>query len=148
MKIDRKEAEKYLSKWQETLRLQDWDIKIHIVNQEWRKSGDIKIDDSNKQAILMLNSFNPRMTNYEAVIIHELLHLKLWRMDQMIEKLIDNFYGTDDNDPKREIIYNDFMLILESTTQDLTKGYVKLGADDKEEPFGYLEEKVREELSK
>lgn len=71
MGINVKDVEKFLGKWKDILRLRDWDIKIHIVNQEWQKSGDIKIDDCNRQAILMLNSINPRMTNLEEVIIHE-----------------------------------------------------------------------------
>ena len=146
MKIDIKEIEKYLNKWQSTLRLKDWDIKIHLVEKEWRKSGDIKIDDCNKQAILMINGKNPRMTNLEEVIIHELLHIKLRGMGELIKRLINSAYGTDETDVKRDFVYEDFMLTLESTTQDLTKGYVELGADNKDIPFGYLEDEVKEEL--
>lgn len=148
MDINLKEAEKLLIKWQKTLKLQDWDIKVHIVNKEWRKSGDIKIDESNRQAILMLNNCNPKMTNVEDLVIHELLHLKLWKMDQMIERLLNGLYGTDEDDPKRGFVYEEFMLKLESTTQDLTKAYVELGAEDKKIPFGYVEAQVKEELSK
>ncbi|MBU4486667.1 MAG: hypothetical protein KKD38_07025 [Candidatus Delongbacteria bacterium] len=148
MKIDKEKAEILLRKWQKTLRLEDYDIKLKLVDQAWRKSGDIKIDDSNQQVILMLNNFNPTILNYEEVIIHELLHLRLWGMDQMIESLIDVLYGEDENDPKREVVYNEFMHKLESTTQNLTKAFVQLGAENKELPFSYVEKQVIEELKK
>ncbi len=148
MKIDYKKAEGILRKWQKILRLQDYDIKLQLVGQKWRKSGDIKIDDSNQQAILLLNDFNRSVSNYEEVIIHELLHLRLWAMDQMIEDLINLFYGKEETDPKREAIYNEFMLKLESTTQNLTKAFVSLGAENKELPFAYVEKQVKEELNK
>jgi len=146
MKINFGHAEKLLIKWQKTLRLEDYDIKLELVDKAWRKSGDIKIDDNNCQAILMLNNFNPTVSNYEEIIIHELLHLRLWGMDQMIENLINTFYGSDENDRKREIIYDEFMQKLESTTQNLTKSFVELGAENKELPFSYLEKQVLEEL--
>ena len=52
-------AQQLLNKWQDTLRLKDWAIEICEVNQSWRKSADIKIDQDDKQAILMINNFNP-----------------------------------------------------------------------------------------
>ncbi len=150
MKIDQKYAEKLLFKWQKTLRLEDYDIKLKLVDKAWRKSGDIKIDDSNCQAILMLNNFNPTVSNYEEIIIHELLHLRLWGMDQMIENFINVLYGSDEkkDNKKRDMIYDEFMLKLESTTQNLTKSFVGLGAENKELPFSYLEKEVAEELEK
>lgn len=88
MGFDENLIEKYLRKWQERLRLKDWDIKLQLINQEWNKTGDIKIDMTDKKAIVMINNYNPKENNLEPVIIHELLHLKLWGMDQMIEQLM------------------------------------------------------------
>ena len=148
MKIDKEHAEKLLLKWQKTLRLEDYDIKLKLVDKSWRKSGDIKIDDNNCQAILMLNNFNPTVSNYESVIIHELLHLRLWGMDQMIENFINVLYGSDENEnnKKRDIVYDEFMHKLESTTQNLTKSFIGLGAENKELSFSYIEKEVSEEL--
>lgn len=140
-------ANGYLKKWQEILRLRDWDIKIKLVEEEWRKSGDIKVDECNKQAILMLNNKNPKVKNTEEVIIHELIHLRLWKMDQMIERLINNLYGEDEKDPKRNVMYSEFMIALEKTTGELTKSFVALAAENKEFSFGYVEEKIRKELN-
>ena len=44
MKVNKEEIEEYLNRWQDILRLRDWDIVIKIVKTRWRKSGDIKIE--------------------------------------------------------------------------------------------------------
>lgn len=108
MKFDEKLIETYLRKWQEILRLKDWDIKYETVKTEWRKTGDIKIDMTDRKAILLINIHNPKQDNLEALIIHELLHLKVWGMDQMIEQLIYSVFGQDENDPKFDFAYTKF----------------------------------------
>lgn len=148
MKFDEKEVNKYLEKWMTILRLLDWDIKYQPVDVEWRKTGDIKIDAEDKKAILLLNNFNPKQTNLEAVIIHELMHLKLWGMDQMIEGLIYNVFGQDENDPKFNFAYNEFMKLLETTAEDFARSFLSLAGDDKEKSFGRLQRQVDEELAK
>ena len=135
----------FLSKWQNILRLKDWDIKLDLVNKEWHKTGDVKIDIDNKAAIILINAYNPKRTNLEAVIIHELLHIKLWGMDQMIDDLLHCVYGENKDDPKYSFAYTQFMQLLESTTEDLTKGFVDLGADDKSLPFGRIQKEADDE---
>jgi len=139
------ELQALLSKWQAILRLKDWDIKLDLVTKEWHKTGDVKIDLDNKTAIVLINSFNPKRTNTEAVLIHELLHIKLWGMDQMIEDLLHCVYGDNEDDPKFSFAYTQFMQLLEATTEDLTKGYVELGADDKSMPFGRIQKDADDE---
>ena len=134
-----------LKKWQGVLRLRDWDIKLELVTQEWRKTGDVKIDQDNKAAIVLINDCNPKQTNIESVIIHELLHIKLWGMDQMIENLLHAVYGDGENDPKSSFAYTQFMELLEATTQDLTKGYTELGANDKSISFGRIQAQADQE---
>lgn len=146
MKLDENLSKQYLEKWQEILRLRDCDIKLEFVNTKWRKTGDIKIDRDDKKAILMINVFNPKQTNIEGLIIHELLHLKLWGMDQMIESLIYSVFGEDEKDPRFEFAYNQFMHELESTVEDLAKAYVTTGAEDKEPSWGRIQVEVDKEL--
>lgn len=148
MIFNEEDINKYIVKWQDTLRLRDWDIKHEIVNTEWRKTGDIKIDADDKKVILLINNYNPKQTNLEALIIHELLHLKLWGMDQMIEGLIYSVFGQDENDPKLNFAYSQFMTLLESTVEDLSKSFVKLGAEDKEISFGRVQKQVDKELGR
>ena len=146
--ITEHELQELLSKWQGILRLKDWDIKLELVTKEWRKTGDVKIDLDNKVAIVLINIYNPKRTNLEAVIIHELLHIKLWGMDQMIEALLQCLYGDDKDDPKHSFAYTQFMELLEATTEDLTKGFVELGADDKSVSFGRIQKEADDEWGK
>ncbi|GKX29182.1 hypothetical protein SH1V18_16620 [Vallitalea longa] len=145
-RFDINKANEYIHKWQEILRLRDWDIKLYEVKQEWRKTGDIKIDENDRKAIVMLNNFNPKQDNLEALMIHELLHLKLWGMDQMIEELIEKVFGSDIDDKKYEFAYKKFMEVLEPTVEDLAKGYLSLGGDKKEISFGRVQKQVDKEL--
>ena len=138
--------QQHLVKWQDVLRLRDWDIRLKMVTTEWRKTGDIKIDADDKKAVLMINAFNPKQENLEEVIIHELLHLKLWGMDQMLEQLLGSVFGQDENDPRHDFAYTQFMILLESTVEDLTKGLLAVGGNDKELSFGRVQQLVKEEL--
>lgn len=66
-----------------------------------------------KKAVVLINS-NPKSTNLEELVVHELLHLKLWGMDQMLEGLVISVFGEDDNDPRREFAMRQFFMLLES----------------------------------
>lgn len=142
------DMQRYLDKWQAILRLRDWDIRLQTIDRDWHKTGDIKIDACDKNAILMINIYNPKQTNPEGLIIHELLHLKLYGMDQMLETQINAFYGDDFSDPKKRIVYDDFMVLLESTVNDLAKSFLELNGEDKEISFGRLRQEVDWELLK
>lgn len=146
MNTDRKDMERYLKKWQQNLRLRDWDICLKIVETPWRKTGDIKIDMDDRNAVLMINACDPKQTNLEELILHELLHLKLWPMDQMIETLLNGVYGEDEADPKREFAYTQFMTTLESTVNDLAKSFLEQGGEEREISFGRLAAEVMREI--
>lgn len=137
-----------LNKWKKILNLKDWSIKSVLVERQWRKTGDIKIYREDKKAILMINKFNPKVENLEEVIIHELVHLKLWSMDQMIENLIYNVFGDDEKDSKFQFAYNQFTVTLEETVEDITKSLLYLGGEDKNLSFGKVRKLVDDELNK
>ena len=145
MSANKEEIEGYLKRWQDILRLRDWDILIKIVKTRWRKSGDIKIDLDDKKAILLVNH-TPKCTNLEELVIHELLHLKLYGMDQMLESLLSIIFGKKEDDPKKEFAYTQFMVLLESTVEDLTKGYLEAIKSQKPLSFGRLQKAIDEEL--
>lgn len=147
MNTNAEDMRKYLDKWQTILRLQDWDIRLQTVDHDWRKTGDIKIDEDDRNAVLLVNTYNPKQTNLEQVIIHELLHLKLYGMDQMLETYLNALYGEDGGDPKRAIAYDGFMAMLESTVNDLAKSFLLQGGEDKDISFGRLQIAVDEELA-
>ncbi|NQU66666.1 MAG: hypothetical protein HQ510_01865 [Candidatus Marinimicrobia bacterium] len=137
----------FLQKWQDILRLRDWEISVVLADKDWRKSGDIKIDQDNKLAALMINQ-NLNYSHLEAVVIHELVHLKLWGMDQMIEDLMSSVYGSDKEDPKHSFAYGEFMGILESTTQDLTKALISATGEERKMFSKRIEREVNKELGK
>lgn len=145
MKLDEDEVAEYLNKWQNILRLRDWDMKTKIVKSKWRKSGDIKIDLEDKKAVLLLNHI-PKCENLEELIVHELLHLKLYGMDQMIEDLLSIVYGNKEKNPKREFASTQFMVLLESTVEDLTKGYLTATRSQEPLSFGRLQKQIDEEV--
>ena len=143
--VDEKEIEAHRKKWQDLLRLRDWDIQIKIVKTKWRKSGDIKIDLEDKKAILLINQVS-KCENLEELVVHELLHLKLYGMDQMIEDLLSIVYGEKEKDPKKEFASTQFMVLLESTVEDLAKGYLAANRNQKALSFGRLEKAVGDEI--
>ncbi len=123
-------------KWIEILRLKNiWDIKLELIEDEsfW-KTGDFKIDPDDRKAILMLNASKPKQENIEEVIVHELLHLKLYPLDQLTEGLIDGHYSP--NTAEYKTIYNQFMTMLEQTVEELTKCFLLYYGDNKELSYG------------
>lgn len=145
MVIDEKKAEEIMKKWQSILKLNDWDLYLQIVEVNWRKSGDIKIDTANKKAVMLLNK-NPKCTNIEELVVHELLHLKLWGMDQMIENLINIIFGENEEDKKREYAMDRFFDVLEPTVEDLAKAFLKTSGCKEDTSLGILNELVNKEI--
>lgn len=145
MKVDDGKTESMIDRWSDILRLRDWDIRHTVVQGDWRKRGDIKIDTSNRMAVLMVHH-EVDDSFIEELVVHELLHLKLYYMDQMIEELIDLVYGTDEEDPRREFARSRFMDTLESTTEDLTKALLAASGSPGELNFDRVMEQVEEEL--
>ena len=108
--MDRAYIKTLFEKWCRKLRLvPEWEILLEFVEDpNWRKTGDFKVDCDDRKAILMLNAINPKSENMEEVIVHELLHLKLYPLDQVTEALIvSNFsHGTAEWD----FAYNTFFI--------------------------------------
>lgn len=146
MTVAERDVVGHLRKWQDILRLRDWDIKVQVVEVSWRKSGDIKIDLEDKKAVFLVNR-QPKSTNMEELVIHELLHLKLYGMDQMIEELLLAVYGENEKDSKKEFAETQFMKLLESTVEDLTKGYLTASKSQKLLSFGRLKTQIDEETA-
>lgn len=146
MTVAERDVVGHLRKWQDILRLRDWDIKVQVVEVSWRKSGDIKIDLEDKKAVFLVNR-QPKSTNMEELVIHELLHLKLYGMDQMIEELLLAVYGEKEKDSKKEFAETQFMKLLESTVEDLTKGYLTASKSQKLLSFGRLKTQIDEETA-
>ena len=134
--LTEKELQKLFDKWIDILRLKNqWDIRLDLVRDPaFQKTGDIKIDCDDRKAILMLNVLNPKQENPEEVIVHELMHLKLYPLDQLTEGLIESHYVADT--PAHDAVYTQFMIMLEQTVEELAKCYLGAFGENKTLSYG------------
>lgn len=134
--IDRNEVQRLFDKWIRKLRLvPDWDIILEWVEDpSWRKTGDFKVDCSDKKAIILLNGVNPKQENLEEVLVHELLHLKMYPLDQVTESLIQT--GFEEGSNGYNLAYCGFFETLEQTVEELTKCYLLEFGENRELSFG------------
>lgn len=134
--VNRETAQALFEKYIRKLRITPaWDVRLEFVDDpQWRKTGDFKIDCDDRKAILLLNSANPKQENLEEVIVHELMHIKMYPLDQVTESLIINCFEADS--PASNFAYQQFFTALEQTVEELTKCFLLEFGDDKELSFG------------
>ncbi|MGM9618315.1 MAG: hypothetical protein ACI3W8_00545 [Oscillospiraceae bacterium] len=134
--MDREQICACFETWCRKLRLvPDWDIRLEFVEDPaWRKTGDFKVDCDDKKAVLLLNGVRPKQENLEEVIVHELMHLKMYPLDQVTEALINSQFEEDT--PASRFAYNQFFMALEQTVEELTKCWLLEFGDNKELSFG------------
>ena len=115
-----------------------WDVQLRLVDDEsWSKTGDIKIDCDDRKAILLLNAVNPKQENLEEVIVHELMHLKMYPLDQVTESLIASQF--EEESASSNFAYRQFFLTLEQTVEELTKCFLLEFGENRELSFGRCE---------
>jgi len=104
------QLDQYLQHWQEVLNLKDWDLTIKLsefTRTDYQQTGDIEVDKENKKATVLISKKDTGK-DPNKVILHELIHLILWRYDQYSEKLI----AVDNK--------NKYFELLEKTVESLT----------------------------
>ena len=134
--MTREDCEALLDKYLKKLRITPgWDVRLEWVEDAaWRKTGDIKIDCDDRKAILLLNAANPRRANLEETIVHELMHLKMYPLDQVTESLITSHL--EEGTGAYRFACEQFFLALEQTVEELTKCFLLEFGDDRELSFG------------
>jgi len=134
--MEKEKIRALFEKWCRKLRIVPaWDVQLEFVEDPlWRKSGDFKIDCDDRKAVLMLNVANPKQENPEEVIVHELLHLKLYPLDQVAESLIVSQFG--EGTAAWNFAYREFFTALEVTVEELAKCYLMEFGEDKELSYG------------
>ena len=134
--MNEEQIRKLFETWCRKLRVVPaWDVKLELVTDPaWPKTGDIKIDCDDKKAILMLNAVAPKSENLEEVIVHELLHLKLYPLDQTTEGLIDSSFA--EGSPAYDFAMRQFMTTLEQTVAELAKCFLLEFGETRELSFG------------
>ena len=130
------ELERLFEKWCRKLRIvPGWDVELEPVDDEnWRKTGDIRIDCDDRKAVVLLNIRNPRGANLEEVLVHELFHLKLYPLDQVTDSLITESF--DEGTPTYGFAMTQFMTALEQTVEELAKCWLLEFGENRELSFG------------
>ena len=124
--------EKYIRKLRIT---PAWDVRLEFVEDpSWPKTGDFKIDCDDRKAILLINAANPAQENLEEVIVHELMHIKMYPLDQVTESLITNCF--EEGSPASNFAYQQFFTTLEQTVEELTKCFLLEFGENRELSFG------------
>lgn len=90
------ELEELLKKWQEKLKMKDWNLAIEIVEfrrkDSFRQSGDFIADTEKKEArILMTN--DPWRGDEEYTLVHEMLHVLFYDYDKGNEEMLLKTYA-------------------------------------------------------
>ena len=134
--MDRTEMTRLFEKYIKKLRITpDWDVQLKFVEDpSWQKTGDFKIDCDDRKAILMLNAVNPKQENIEEVIVHELMHIKMYPLDQVTESLITNCF--EEGSAASNFAYQQFFTTLEQTVEELTKCFLLEFGENKKFSYG------------
>lgn len=112
-----------------------WDVRLEFVEDPaWRKTGDFKIDCDDRKAILLLNVVNPKQENPEEVIVHELMHIKMYPLDQVTESLITSSF--EEGSAASDFAYRQFFNALEQTVEELAKCFLLEFGDNREFSYG------------
>lgn len=134
--MEREQLIQCFEKWCRKLRITPvWDVRLELVEDgKFQKTGDFKIDCDDHKAILLLNVRNPKQENLEEVIVHELMHLKMYPLDQVTEGLIGSTFPEES--PARDFAYYQFFGALEQTVEELTKCFLLEFGDNKQLSYG------------
>ena len=137
--MDRQTLNELFEKYIRKLRITPaWDVRLEPVEDpSWRKSGDIRIDCDDRKAVLYLNVVDPKQENPEEVIVHELMHLKMYPLDQVTESLIDSCF--EEGSAAHGFASRQFFTTLEQTVEELTKCFLLEFGDDRELSYGRCE---------
>ena len=111
-------------------------LDIHlewIEDPSWRKTSDFKIDCDDRKAIILLNAAEIDRENMEEMIVHELMHLKLYPLDQITESLIVSNFEEDTQG--YDFAYRCFFTTLEQTVEELAKCFLLEFGQNKELSF-------------
>ncbi|MFR1324338.1 MAG: hypothetical protein ACLSBL_04490 [Ezakiella massiliensis] len=137
--MDKLKAKEIFDKYTKKLRIvPEWDIRLEFVEDEdWKKTGDFKIDPTDKKAILMLNAASPKDENIEETIVHELMHIKLYPLDQVCESMIINMF--EEGSKEQDFAYQTFFETLEVTVEELAKCFLLEFGENKEFSFGRMD---------
>lgn len=140
--IGKEALERLVQRWQPVLGLQEWTIRVELVDfaREWQ-SGDVKVDDVSKTALVLMSRRPFR--NEEQVLLHELLHVVLWPLDRATMDLAE---AAPEGSRERELGENLVFRALEPATEQLTVALLKAAGKTVEPAWWALEREAEERL--
>lgn len=90
MENDRqKEAQESLKFWQEKLNLSDWDLSVELTDfarTDYVQTGHFKVESEKKAVVLI--SRTPTDKDIHKVVLHEIIHILLWKLDSFCEEKV------------------------------------------------------------
>ncbi|MDO8639024.1 MAG: hypothetical protein Q7R43_05605 [Candidatus Daviesbacteria bacterium] len=124
----KKLAEKNIEKWKIRLGFSDWEISAKITTFRrtdcFLQDGDIIINYPKKQATILIGTI--LKAPVEEIVIHELVHLMLWPLDQRIISIIKTLPQTEQKRAEE-----DFLSKLEDVAAQITKVVLQGGLGKK-----------------
>ena len=89
MKLKRREIHRLIEKYKKIFLQRDWDITIHVNEDEtWENFATTGVQEGRRAAIMMFWDLLPEK-EYEEVVIHEMVHIVLDPMDRLISEWLD-----------------------------------------------------------
>ena len=134
--MEKDELNRLFETWCRRLRITPgWDVKLEFSEDpSWNKTGDFKVDCDDRKAIFLLNIASPKQENLEEVIVHELLHLKLYPLDQVTESPIVSHM--EEGSAGYQFASRQFFQALEQTVEELAKCFLLEFGENRELSFG------------
>ena len=134
--MEKDELNRLFETWCRRLRITPgWDVKLEFSEDpSWNKTGDFKVDCDDRKAIFLLNIASPKQENLEEVIVHEMLHLKLYPLDQVTESPIVSHM--EEGSAGYQFASRQFFQALEQTVEELAKCFLLEFGENRELSFG------------
>lgn len=88
--ITKQQLEQLILVWKKKLLIDDWDIKLKIVDfkrKDFRQSGDFKVNLNQKKAEILM-TYDPWRGDEEYTLVHEMIHILINDLDQFSEKFV------------------------------------------------------------
>ena len=118
----RKLADKTIKKWKKRLGFSGWkiDAKITVFKRPdgFPQQGDFRVNYPKKKATILIGA--SLKLSVEKIIVHELVHLMLWPLDQKIMSTIKRLPKTE-----QKRIEDDFLGKLEKVVNRITKSFLR-----------------------
>lgn len=118
----RKLANKSIKKWKSQLGLFGWkiDAKITVFNRAdgFPQQGDFRVDYPKKKATILIGA--SLKSSVEEIIVHELVHIMLWPLDQRVVLMIQNLPP-----PEQKKAEDNFLGKLEKVVDHITKSFLR-----------------------